>query len=309
MNRTDITISLKKRFAKDTGFSVAIFDEPYFSERLQTYSLIDKTILDKWENFIKELEQVKTEEEYFSLYNSVKEKAINSIKENPKYDQFINDNSFNVKTNSQNLYKEENEGKLFISVDMKKANFSALRFYDASIFKYAETWEEWLSNFTESKHIKNSKYIRQVIMGACNPKKQVNYEAYITTQLYNLLKEVDAEKLVLYSLSNDELIFEYKLPDMFVENFNLHKDVEDILNIKNQFDDIIAKSPYDFFRTEVVELENIGYGFKRIINGEIFELKCVSNEDAHFAIKKVFKLDLTEDDKVFYHNGKLARYF
>ena len=36
---------------------------------------------------------------------------------------------------SKDIFKPSNDNKLFISIDMKKANFSALRYYDKSLFR------------------------------------------------------------------------------------------------------------------------------------------------------------------------------
>ena len=43
------------------------------------------------------------------------------------------------------------------NIDMRKANFSALKDYDRSIFRNADTWEEFIGRYTENKHIINSK--------------------------------------------------------------------------------------------------------------------------------------------------------
>ena len=62
---------------------------------------------------------------------------------------------------------------------MNKANFSALHNYNSNIFNNKNTWEEYVSNFTNNEHIINSKYIRQVVLGNCNPKRCITYEKYL----------------------------------------------------------------------------------------------------------------------------------
>ena len=54
-----------------------------------------------------------------------------------------------------------------------------------------KTWEEFISKFTENKHIINSKYIRQVILGNCNPKRHITYEKYLMNEVLDILiKEI-----------------------------------------------------------------------------------------------------------------------
>lgn len=170
----EISEKLKERFCKDYNIPLKLFKEPYFTDRLQLYDNHYNT-LDKWNTFTRELEKYKCEQDYFEEYNRVKDAAINDIKDSDGYKRFNeeNMNKYTVKYKDlpgKDIYKPSNVGKLFISIDMRKANFSALKFYDKSIFSNADTWEEFVGRYTENKHIVNSKYIRQVILGNCNPK-------------------------------------------------------------------------------------------------------------------------------------------
>lgn len=178
-----ITDRLKERFCKDCNVPLRLFKEPYFTDRLNLYDKYYNT-LEKWDTFIKELENYKCEQDYFEEYNRVKDSAISDIKESFGYKQFIEDdmNKYAVTHTdlpTKDIFKPSNDGKLFISIDMRKANFSALKNYDSGIFDSVDTWEEFISRYTDNKHIINSKYIRQVILGNCNPKRQVTYEKYL----------------------------------------------------------------------------------------------------------------------------------
>ncbi len=92
---------------------------------------------------------------------------------------------------------------------MKKANFSALREYRDDIFGGSDTWEEFISRFTDNKHIINSKYIRQVIMGNLNPKRQTAYEKVLMDKLLTDIlhaKIIDKENVAAFLA--DEIIFD-----------------------------------------------------------------------------------------------------
>ena len=206
-----ISNKLKQRFCKDCNIPISVYDEPYFSDRLELYDKFYRS-KEKWNVFLKELEKYNCEQDYFEEYNRVKDVVINAIKESEGFSKFNSEdmNNFSVKyTNlpSKDIYKESNVGKLFISIDMKKANFSALWHYDYSIFDGSKTWEEFIGKYTTNKHIINSKYIRQVILGNCNPRRQVTYEKYIMGQVLEvLINEAGFYLNEIAFFSNDEII-------------------------------------------------------------------------------------------------------
>ena len=65
---------------------------------------------------------------------------------------------------SSDIYKPTNDGKRFISIDMKKANFHSLKAFAPDIFDNADTWEDFMRKFTDDEHIIGSKYVRQRFM-------------------------------------------------------------------------------------------------------------------------------------------------
>lgn len=304
MERNEImnSISLKKRFCKDCNLPITIFDNPYFYERLCTLDVMFDCV-DKFEDFCEELKRFKTEQDYFEFYNGVKDAVITYIKDNESYIRFSDEN-FKVETNynKQNLYIEENNNRTFISLDMKKANFSALHYYSPAIFKDCSTWEEFMRTFTDCEHIINSKYIRQVIMGACNPKKQINYERYLMNEFVKVLLE-NIPTLYVFSLAEDEIILYtedcgYSLSDFYkvLETHPLGKYIKlemfDLYKIDGT--DGWMKCIYDF---------NANYDA-----GDKVEFKCLNAEIFHQIIKHYYNEVITPNDLVFYHNGELATY-
>lgn len=311
------SISLKKRFCKDNNLPITVFDTPYFYQRLE---IINNVIpcMDKFVEFSIELEDFKCEQDYFEYYNSIKDNVIDYLKNNKS---FVNFNTRVIDTpkphiSKKNLYIEENDGKRFISLDMKKANFSALRFYDDAIFGGAATWEEFISRYTDNEHIIGSKYIRQVIMGACNPKRQIAQEKMlmfllldkIITQLklrqaHNSQSDIEAmlselEEFKVYSLGEDEIIIE-----VIGEN-----DLEYYIKIIN---DIVSATEYkDFIRITAFTLKKIQGtdGWMKYYYDSNIEFKCLNAEIFHQIIKHWLGLKITDDDLVFYHNGRLAKF-
>lgn len=219
-------------------------------------------------------------------------------------------------TPKKNLYVEDNNGKKFISLDMKKANFSALRFYDEAIFGGAATWEKFISRFTDSEHIISSKYIRQVIMGACNPKRQIQQEKMIMFMLLNDVvtqlklrqahdgcSDIEAmlsniEEYEIYSLGEDEIIIEVT-------------GEKSLTYYTKIIEDIVSTTKYrDFIRVTAFTLKKIQGtdGWIKYITQHEVEFKCLNAEIYHQIVKHWIKQPITEDDLVFYHNGCLAKF-
>ena len=295
---------LKKRFCKDCNLPINLFDEPYFTQRLKALD-VQFDCVKKFDTFCADLEKYDTEQEYFEYYNTVKDSVINMIKDNIEYMKFLNDDfadvrvvTKNITLGNKNLYIEGNQDKTFISIDMKKANFSALRHYSPAIFKNVETWEQYIGFFTPSEHIRNSKYIRQVILGACNPKRQITYERYLMTMLYLHIKSELDGKVSFYSLGNDEIIISVAGTSVSAKEIKA----------------TIATCPQkigELVRFEMFDLQKVGdYGWMKVIydEPERVEFKTINADIYHQIVKHYWNMPITEDDLVFRYNGVLARF-
>lgn len=302
----EISEKLKERFCKDCNIPLRLFKEPYFTDRLQLYDNYYNT-LDKWNIFVRELEKYKCEQDYLEEYNRVKDAVINDIKLSDGYKRFNEEdmNKYTVKYKdlpSKDIYKPSNVGKLFISIDMRKANFSALKFYDKSIFSNSDTWEEFIERYTENKHIVNSKYIRQVILGNCNPKRQVTYEKYLMgIVLEVLIDELGYSASDIAFFSNDEIVIDM---EKYKDCINKQKILEMVINVRFNIP----------FRIELFYLHKItgtdGY-YKEFVKNIIerkYEFKCLNNYVFPFVLRKFNGEEITENDRVFYHEGLLSKF-
>ena len=119
--------------------------------------------------------------------------------------------------------------------------------------------------------------------------------------LYNSLKEKLPNELQDFSVLSDELIFKFATPNMTNEQ---------ITQVCEEVGDLITEHK-DIFRVEGFWLESIknhdGY-IKHIINTNETDYKCIPAEEFHIVIKELMHIPLTENDKVFRYNGKLAKY-
>jgi len=305
----EISAKLKQRFCKDYKIPIDIFEAPYFSDRLYLLDEFYGTI-GKWRQFVRELESYESEQDYFEEYNRIKDEAINFIKGTDAYKRFneMDMNQYPVEHKNlphTDIFKPTNDGRSLSSIDMKKANFSSLHHYDASMFGGAETWEEFIGKFTDKKHIIESKYIRQVILGNCNPKRHIAYEKYLMDMvLYDILSTVSINHIVFFS--NDEIVIDVTSLG-FESQIKLRKMLVTILNGEN--------IP---LRCELFTLHKIhgtdGY-VKKIIAAEDleehdirFEFKCLNSIMIPFVMRYMRNESVRDNDKVFYHEGMLAQF-
>lgn len=302
----EVSARAKERFCKDCNVPIRIFQEPYFTDRLTLYNKFYGT-LEKWNIFLNELDKYHCEQDYFEEYNCVKDAAIFDIKNTEAYQKFNEEDMNKYAVSHKNLpnkdiFKPSNDGKSYISIDMRKANFSSLHHYDSNIFGGASSWEEFIERYTDNQHIINSKYIRQVILGNCNPKRHITYEKYLMDGALTYLTDVfDSMDRVVF-FSNDEIVVD-------VSDMDKSKQVLIKFQIENGMKDMPVP-----LKTELFVLHKIigtdGY-YKEIINengNTEIEFKCLDNYALPFVLRKFLGEEVTESDKVFYHEGLLAKF-
>lgn len=298
----EVSAKAKERFCKDCNIPIRIFHEPYFTDRLILYDGFYDTA-SKWDIFVSELAKYHHEQDYFEEYNKVKDDAISYIKGTDGYKRFneADMNQYHAINGSlpcRDIFKHDNDGKSFISIDMVKANFSSLYYYDAGIFGRAGSWEKFMRKFTENSHIANSKYIRQVILGNCNPKRHITYEKFIMDGILRHLMNMFLPISRVVSFSNDEIILDVSDMKMEVQE-RLAAYVSEIM--------VRLHVP---LKTELFVLHAVsgtGGFYKETSDGKI-ELKCMDSYMLPFVIRRFKGEDITESDKVFYEHGMLAKF-
>lgn len=299
----DVSVKAKERFCKDCNIPLKLFQEPYFTDRLNLYDKFYNT-LEKWSLFVDEIKKYNCEQDYFEEYNKVKDEAILQIKNSEAYQRFNEEdmNKFKVTHNNlpnNDIFKPSNDGKYFLSIDMRKANFSSIRHYSEDIFE-SDTWEGFIGKFTNNKHIVNSKYIRQVILGNCNPKRHITYEKYLMDGVLEFIVKffISIDKVVFFS--NDEIVFDVTDRDNKISLLELQQILDGKCTVP--------------FKVELFSLHKIvgtdGY-YKKIMNStdkEEIEFKCLDNYMLPLVIRKFTGEKITDNDKVFYHEGLLSKF-
>ena len=311
-----LTISnkLKERFCKDCRIPIKVFDEPYFTQRLEILDDFFDT-KSKWNQFLQCLEKYKCEQDFFEDYNRVKQAMIDYIKAAEGYEKF-NSEDMNKYCNtlkkftlpkgiSSDIYKSSNVGKYFISFDIKKANFTALKHY-GGIFDEFDKYEDFVAKFTDNQHFIESKYIREVIFGNCNPKRHITYERHLVDKflsfLYDRFLSLDVNLADnLGFVSNDEVIIN-------CDSFDVNFDFGVLTEIAKEFKEKegVEFKP-EFFLLQKISGDTSCYVKSVHAPEATVDFKCCSSNDIHCVIKFLARKTITDDDLVFVHEGRLAQ--
>ena len=208
-------IELIRRFVKDNDLPIPIIGNcNYFNYFIQLYEKDYKSLM-KYEKLKSLIEkEFNNKPEYFlNKYYEIRDTIIKTVENSGAYQKFntMDMSIFSIKDKpditANNIYNENNVGHIFVSFDLKKANFQALKYADPKIVINANTYEEFISNFTNIDYIINSKHIRQIVFGKMNPKRHIAVEKYIINKVYEYITETH-HLMNCVSMSNDELVFD-----------------------------------------------------------------------------------------------------
>lgn len=118
---------LRNRFVSDYNLPIQVVQSPYFEDRLELLEAEygAKTSYEELLSVINERFNGKSTE-FLEYYHQVRDNIITSVTNSEAYKDFMSNDKFikNVKPicGNRNLYTNEQDGCMFVSYDMKKAN-------------------------------------------------------------------------------------------------------------------------------------------------------------------------------------------
>lgn len=295
---------LNLQFVKDTDMPIQVVQSPYFEYFLDLYDK-DFQAKNKYRDFCNSVIHAGGEDKYINMYYDIIEKVKEDILSNPAYIKFNTEklDQYDVKdfVEKQTLYREENDGKVFLSIDLTKANFQALRYIDKSIVNNAETYEEFISKYTEIEHIKKSKHFRQKLFGYLNGKRIRKIQKYIISKISKRLLEHNFNIENITSTSSDEIVLE--LTEVTNKEMMVLDDIQyycknNGFTVNISIFKLRKISEYkDFFVKEIL-----------YTNGEKKTVEYKGIPDLFFAqVYKMYNgLALDEKDKMFYYEHEIA---
>lgn len=104
---------------------------------------------------------------------------------------------------------EYQEGKTYLSIDLKKANWQCVKWHDPQfVNELGDTYEDMLGKFGLPEVFLHSKHFRQYIFGNLNPKKQMKMQRVI---LEHVISSLEAFGLKPAMVKHDEALYEVDL--------------------------------------------------------------------------------------------------
>lgn len=215
MDKVRYNKELAKRFVDDCKLPISLTSEKYFPYQLHLYEK-DYGALTKW-NALWDMIDAKYGgfcDLFLEDYYDVRENIIQTVSSLSAYKAFneMDMGAYKVvdkpDVSSGNIYNCENVGKFFMSIDLRKANFQALKYVNPDIVLNADTYEDFVGKFTDLDYVKESKYTRQVVFGKMNPKRHITVEKYLINEVWKAFCDLSLEGEKIVSMSNDEIVIE-----------------------------------------------------------------------------------------------------
>jgi len=167
-----ITPDLMDIFLKYNGYSMPT------TEYFEYYLLVLDLYLpasQRWKEFLEEFE-IYYKNDISSLKNEITKVMLDVssfFEKSVEISKFKNI-SCSKSGNLNSLYNSLRHDKRFMSIDIRKSNYTILSMNTSNIFN-GNNWETFLGSFTKSKFLLGSKYFRECIFGKCGlTEKTVN---------------------------------------------------------------------------------------------------------------------------------------
>lgn len=183
------------------------------------------------------------------------------------------------------------DSKKYISIDMRKANWTVIKSYDPPfINELPDTYEDLLNKFEMPEVFKRSKSLRQYIFGNINPRKQGKAQRVVIQELIDNLSIFGG--INIECIKNDEVIYSYS-------------DIKYLSDIICKID--LDKFKIKLFKTEKVEDFRIDFtmdNLENIISKEM--VGCNGNRFFLLLKKYIFNEDVDVRDLYFRVDGNIA---
>ena len=297
------------RFVDDNQLPMTVVEDPYFDERIKMlegefhaqlkYLLLMETVRD---NFGGNMQK------FLEHRHSVKDQILSHILNSEGYKAMLADKSpledCKLVVGANELYTEQQDGGLFVSFDMIKANFQALRYVDPSIVFDCGTWEEFVARFSDVEYLASAKQVRQEVLGKLNGKRLAAIEKYHSNEFAKKLRECYGDWLTPFSIKTDEIILKFKGSEKEFERLNVKNEEFNGFKFRvNKFKLNMRtfKRAFSDKRINIFEKEDFLDGHRR-------NLKCVPATYYPQVYKLLNGMEISDSDLVFTSDHELCKY-
>jgi hypothetical protein len=214
-------------------------------------------------------------DDFYAYKMSKSRDIIEFIKSTNTYTEMTLDKNLTSFPTNKSLQYEE--GKIYLSVDLKSANWHSLKLYDQQN-ELGNSYEDFLKKFDLPKVFTHSKYLRQFIFGNVNPKKQQIIQRNIIQK--DVIRKFDSE-FEIEGVKNDEVVFilnDFKDSEKIIKNIDHERFKIRIFKIE-RVEDFRIFNYYDsegnFIRKEMIGCSGNQFymKIKEYITGEKINIK------------------------------------
>ena len=305
---------INQRFAKDFNLPINIFRDDMFEYYHRLY-LNDFWPEEEWVALNKEIneEYGGNMEAWLQHYAEVRDRIIRDLEASDAYQKFNNmDMSvYAVPQNcrtfpDRNIYNDECIDKWYVSFDLRKANFQALK--HCGVIS-EDSYDDFIDKYDKSFYFKKSKYSRQVIFGKLNPKRQITVEHYLMSNLLDLVNEPGFDEMSyknakVIAYKSDEVVYEVNDPiaDSILKEYEVL--------IKERFGFDVRAECFYIKKLPIVNANGnkVDAYVKRDANGGKSIMKSVSTTFYPQVFKLWKGIDLEPRDLMFYVDDQLATF-
>lgn len=284
----DINQVMNKNFIRTFKLPIAIDREPYFSYFLN--------LLDPYYDTLRKFEMFKKSfdahgEMMFKNNALILNDTLKYLSQKPEYVRFskmdMKPFQKSLSISKKDLYTTGNEGRVYISIDLVKANFQSLKLVEPTLFDGHTTFNDFAISRGFDEVLLNSKITRQVIFGGLSPARQQSIQQFMMEKIIIDLIDKGFKKEGIFSLSSDEMFFE-----------DVGYDLEEIKETANRLGYEIRVERFD-----LVKPFERAYFVKEGHDGSR-EFKMVSTAVMAEFIKKYEGRPLEDTDLYFYDENK-----
>ena len=315
---------LRHRFVEDTRAPIQVLQDPYFMQRTKLFEkeFGTYTAYTDYESYVDKAYNGNVTK-FLEDYHSLRDRIIGMVSGSDAFKRFCEDDkitneikAYTPVIGNVNLYTQEQVKKgrsMFLSIDMKKANFQTLKWIDPAIVLDSKTYEEFIGKFTDLEIAKKSKKTREILFGKLNPNRTMKYEKILMGMVEQYIrKTVITDWFDLFSLNSDELIYKLK------EGLNIY-DAEKAISKKIDEETIRINLGLDlrleyfelvchYFKTHESEKPMTVF-VKKLTNGKN-DYKCANEIYFPQTYKLINNIEINDYDLVFYFDKtELAKFF
>lgn len=293
----NINEDTKRQFVRDYKLPIQIVQDGYFEYYLELFEelYLSKT---KYDLLVSTINRFESLEDYLNEIYRIKNAAMDFVKDRKSYKRLEKDKLEEYRktsiVNKTKLYQQEHVGKTFVSIDLVKGNVQSLNYYDKDILA-ADTYEEFISKFTDLEYFKESKQIRQVIFGKLSPKKHKTIQLNIMGKIKDELVKAGLKDIHVLGSSPDEIVFEKK----YFENY---KEILEQNEVIKEFDLHIEE-----FKLESIN-DDLNVFVKRFLNKEGIDIKRCNSKFMPEIVKYMSGEPLIDKDLAFIDEGRISHY-